>query len=140
VTPTTSREPVEDLAYPKRILVVEDDEEMSDTLCEALTDHGYEPVAAANGQEALERLRAWPEPPSVILLDLAMPVLDGRAFRDAQLAEPELRDIPVIVLTAQPDAEQLCAQMEVNAFLRKPVGLDPLLTLIRRHADTTTWA
>lgn len=127
-------------AYPKRILVVEDDEEMSDTLCEALTDHGYEPIPAANGQEALDRLRSWREPPSVILLDLAMPILDGRAFRDAQLAAPELRDIPVIVLTAQPDAALLCAEMEVNAFLRKPVRLDPLLTLIRRHTDTTTWA
>ncbi|KAB2910790.1 MAG: response regulator [Kofleriaceae bacterium] len=113
---------------------------MSDTLCEALTDHGYEPIAAANGKEALERLRAWNERPSVILLDIAMPVLDGRAFRDAQLAVPELRDIPVIVLTAQPDAEQLCAEMEVNAFLRKPVRLDPLLSLIRRHTDETSWA
>lgn len=131
---------MEDLASPKRILVVEDDEEMSETLCEALTDHGYEPIPAANGQEALDRLRAWSEPPSVILLDLAMPVLDGRAFRDAQLAAPELRDIPVIVLTAQPDAELLCAQMAVSAFLRKPVRLDPLLSLIRRHADATSWA
>jgi CheY-like chemotaxis protein len=126
---------VEDLAYPKRILVVEDDEEMSETLCEALTDQGYEPVAAANGQEALDQLRAWSQPPSVILLDLSMPILDGRAFRSAQLADPAFRAIPVIVLTAQSDVEKVCADMEVDAYLRKPVRLDPLLSLIRRHAD-----
>lgn len=121
------------LAYPKRILVVEDDQEMSETLCEALTDHGYEPIAAANGQEALERLRSA-APPAMILLDLAMPIVDGRAFRHAQLADAELRAIPVIVLTAQPDAEQVCAEMAVDTFLRKPVRLDPLLSLIRRTA------
>lgn len=123
---------MDNLAYPKRILVVEDDQEMSETLCEALTDHGYEPIAAANGQEALEQLRAAAELPSIILLDLAMPVFDGRAFRNAQLADAELRGIPVIVLTAQPDAAQVCAEMAVDTFLRKPVRLDPLLSLIRR--------
>jgi CheY-like chemotaxis protein len=131
---------VDKLAYPKRILVVEDDQEMSETLCEALTDHGYEPIPAANGQEALERLRGGSEPPSVILLDLAMPVYDGRAFRSAQLADPAFRGIPVIVLTAQPDAAQVCAEMAVDAFLRKPVRLDPLLSLIRRHVDERAFA
>lgn len=128
---------MEGLAYPKRILVVEDDEEMSETLCEALIDHGYEPIAAANGQEALAHLRASPELPSMILLDLAMPVLDGRAFRDAQLAEPAYRDVPVIVLTAQADAEQICGEMGVDTFLRKPVRLDPLLAMIRRSVSST---
>ena len=131
---------MEHLAYPKRILIVEDDQEMSETLCEALTDHGYEPIPASNGQEALAQLRAWREPPSVILLDLAMPIVDGRAFRAAQLAEPALRSIPVIVLTAQPDAEQVCAEMAIDAFLRKPVRLDPLLSLIRRQVDERQYA
>jgi DNA-binding response OmpR family regulator len=116
-----------------RILVVEDDDEMSETLCEALADQGFEPVAAGNGEEALTRLRASTLPPSVILLDLMMPVLDGRGFRSAQLAEPELSGIPVIVLSAQPDVEDICAEMSVTAWLRKPVRLDPLLCLIRRH-------
>ena len=118
---------------PIRILVVEDDEETSETLCEALADQGYEPVPAANGREALERLLAWSQPPSIILLDLMMPILDGRGFRHAQLADPALRSIPVIVLTAQPDAEQVCSEMAVNGWLRKPVRLEPLLSLIRRH-------
>src|SRR5687768_5048268 len=106
---------------------------MSETLCEALVNHGYEPIPAANGKEALDRLHDDAAQPSVILLDLSMPILDGRAFRNAQMAEPALRGIPVIVLTAQPDAEQVCAEMAVDAYLRKPVRLDPLLTLIRRH-------
>ena len=78
---------MEKLVYPKRILVVEDDQEMSETLCEALVDHGYEPIAAANGQEALEQLRGNDEPPSIILLDLAIMsvyvILAGRTRRAA---------------------------------------------------------
>ena len=124
---------VENSAYPMRILVVEDDSEMRETLCEALADRGFEPLAASNGEEALDHLRAWSEPPSLILLDLMMPVLDGRGFRSAQLAEPAFRAIPVIVLTAQSDVEQVCAEMSVDAYLRKPVRLDPLVTLIRRQ-------
>jgi DNA-binding response OmpR family regulator len=116
----------------KRVLVVEDDEEMSGTLCDALVDHGYEVVCAANGQLALDYLRdVVTDPPQIILLDLAMPILDGRGFRDAQLADATLRRIPVIVLTAQPDADRVCASMDVVGYLRKPVGLDPLMSLIR---------
>ena len=76
----------------------------------------------------------------MILLDLSMPILDGRAFRDAQLAEPAFRDVPVIVLTAQPDVEQVCGEMGVDNFLRKPVRLDPLLSLIRRSVSSAPTA
>lgn len=120
---------------PIRILVVEDDDDMSDTLCELLDDCGYEAFAAHNGQDALDQLRAGTAaPPSIILLDLTMPVLDGRGFRRAQLQEPTLRDIPVIVLTAQPDVAAVCEELKITGFLRKPVRLDPLLSLIRRYA------
>jgi two-component system chemotaxis response regulator CheY len=125
---------VEKPSYPIRILVVEDDDDMSDTLCELLEDCGYEPFAAHNGQLALDHLHQCSEPPSIILLDLMMPVLDGRGFRRAQLLEPALRDIPVIVLTAQPDVAVVCEEMNVPGFLRKPVRLDPLLTLIKQYA------
>jgi CheY-like chemotaxis protein len=117
-----------------RILVVEDDDDMSDTLCELLEDCGFEPFAAHNGQEALDALHAWSTPPSIILLDLTMPVLDGRGFRRAQLDEPALRDIPVIVLTAQPDVAVQCEEMNIPGFLKKPVRLDPLLALIKQYA------
>jgi two-component system chemotaxis response regulator CheY len=126
---------VETPTRPIRILVVEDDEDMSDTLCELLEDCGYEPFAAHNGQAALDHLRACSAPPSIILLDIMMPVLDGRGFRRAQLAEPSFCDIPVIVLTAQPDVATLCAELNITGFLRKPVRLDPLLAMIKQYAE-----
>lgn len=124
-------------SYPMRILVVEDDTDMSETLCELLADCGYEPCAAHNGMEALDQLRAWSRPPAIILLDLQMPVLDGRGFRRAQLDEPAWRAIPVVVLTAQPDIDKVCEEMHVPGYLRKPVRLEPLLALIQRYALET---
>ncbi len=62
------------------ILVVDDDADIRYALVEALEGEGYGALSAANGLEALEVLRILPKPPSVILLDLMMPVMDGWQF------------------------------------------------------------
>ncbi len=119
---------------PTRVLIVEDDDDIRETLLEVLSDNGFEPSCAANGAEALTFLRDASDKPHVILLDMMMPVLDGWGFRSAQLADPTLRSIPVIVLTAHASIEETAAALGVTGFLRKPVRLDPLLDAIRRHA------
>jgi CheY-like chemotaxis protein len=120
---------------PTRVLIVEDDDDIRETLLEVLEDNGFEPSCAANGAEAPDLLRAdGKEPPHVILLDMMMPVLDGWGFRNAQLADPLLRSIPVIVLTAHASIEETAAALGATGFLRKPVRLDPLIEAIRRHA------
>ena len=120
---------------PTRVLIVEDDDDIRETLLEVLSDNGFEPSSAANGAEALTFLRDHTDSkPHVILLDMMMPVLDGWGFRSAQLADPSLRSIPVIVLTAHASIEETAAALGVTGFLRKPVRLDPLLDAIRRHA------
>lgn len=119
---------------PTRVLIVEDDDDIRETLLEVLSDNGFEPSSAANGAEALSYLRGTNDKPHVILLDMMMPVLDGWGFRSAQLADPSLRTIPVIVLTAHASIEETAASLGVTGFLRKPVRLDPLLDAIRRHA------
>ena len=81
------------------VLIVEDERAARTGMEKILTLAGYAPVSAANGQEALELLRAG-VPASVILLDLIMPVMDGWAFRREQLRDPRLAHIPVIVLSA----------------------------------------
>jgi PleD family two-component response regulator len=63
------------------VLVIDDDEHIRYSLVDALEDEGYRAVSASNGVEALEVLRVLPNPPSVILLDLMMPVMDGWEFR-----------------------------------------------------------
>jgi CheY-like chemotaxis protein len=112
-----------------RVLVVDDDDDLRGTVCETLEDAGYDTVGARDGSEALSTLRA--QPCRLILLDLMMPGMNGWQFRDAQLQEPELAMVPVVVMTASrhPDV----ATVRANEVLPKPVNLDRLLDTVRRH-------
>jgi CheY-like chemotaxis protein len=114
-----------------RILVVEDDPSIREALAELLTEEGYAVASAANGAEALALLELE-APPSLILLDLMMPVMDGWAFRSAQRRDPRLSRIPVLVLSASrvgdggPEAE-----LAADAFLQKPFDLEALVGFVR---------
>ena len=79
------------------VLVVDDDLDSRTLLEMALAEEGYAVLVAANGAEALTVARQ--SHPIVILLDLAMPVMDGFAFRAAQLRDPQLAGIPVICVS-----------------------------------------
>jgi CheY-like chemotaxis protein len=117
-----------------RILVVEDDEDIRETLVDLLAMHGYEAVGASNGRDALDRLSAAvPELPCIILLDLMMPVMNGWQFRAAQRADPRLSQIPVVVITAHRDTTGAEAGLDPTARLAKPVDLDEMLRVIREH-------
>lgn len=115
---------------PHRILVVDDDDDIRETLVDVLADAGHETIAAANGREALDKLRAIDALPCVILLDLMMPVMDGPTFREEQLKDPALAAIPVVVLSAFRDAAETAAAMHVHAQLPKPVRLAELMRVI----------
>src|SRR5436190_2228167 len=65
---------------PRRVMVVDDDDSIRESLSECLEDVGCEVVTAANGKQALEQLRSGAPSPGLILLDLVMPELDGRGF------------------------------------------------------------
>jgi len=80
------------------ILVVEDEPAIRDLIAMLLTDEGYEPLVASNGAVALDLVRQTP--PRLILLDLMMPVMDGRAFLRACRAEALCQDVPVVVMSA----------------------------------------
>ena len=83
------------------VLVVEDYAEAASVLRRILVLRGYEVALAFDGFDALNILREGLRP-AVIVLDVCMPLLDGRSFRDALLADPELADIPVIVYSVDP--------------------------------------
>jgi CheY-like chemotaxis protein len=117
-----------------RVLVVEDDDELRLALKDSLVAEGYEVATAANGAEALEVLRKDEEhQPSVILLDLMMPVMNGWQFITAQKDDPKLAGIPVVVLSAVGSYVQNVAPLDVAAFMRKPFELDALLETIHQH-------
>jgi CheY-like chemotaxis protein len=113
------------------VLVVDDDRDIRDSLIETLEDYGYQASGAANGAEALAMLRTSPRP-CLILLDLMMPVMDGRGFREEQLKNPAWADIPVVVISAYGNVEAQ-AQELATAFVRKPVSTRPLIDVVRRY-------
>lgn len=105
------------------IMVVEDDFFIRELLVEVLEDEGYTTISAANGQDALTTLRAMPRPPRLILLDLHMPVMDGRRFRELQRNDPSLYAIPVALLSACGDADEIPPDLNCDARLAKPIDL-----------------
>ena len=119
-------------ASPPRLLLVEDDEPTRRALAEALNRDGFEVVIAANGREALERLRRGP-PPSAILLDVMMPEMDGWDFRHAQLTDPSLREIPVLIVSASGfSIETIRSQFGDVELIRKPIHYPGLLRALGR--------
>jgi CheY-like chemotaxis protein len=117
---------------PSRILVVEDDADVRDVLTQCLDAEGYTVDQAANGQEALDHLRAGLLP-CLILLDLKMPMMDGPEFRRQQLANPAWAAIPVVVLSSLTDGAHLAALLRAVAFLVKPFRIAELLAIARQH-------
>jgi CheY-like chemotaxis protein len=111
------------------ILVVDDDDDIRESIVEILQDRGFATAEARNGEDALLQLRGGLRP-DAILLDLMMPVMDGRAFRDAQRADPALAAIPVVVLSAQNDVATTAADMKPSAFLKKPSSLKEILATV----------
>jgi two-component system, chemotaxis family, chemotaxis protein CheY len=108
------------------ILVVEDDADLGETVCEVLEMSGYKAVHAVDGVAALEALGQGVLP-DLILLDLMMPRMDGWAFRDAQLRDKKLKDIPVVVLSA---VGQISKPIKADRLLRKPVEPKALIETI----------
>ncbi len=117
---------------PHPILVVDDSEDARVSMRMLLESVGYRVVEAENGVEALLRLRAGLEP-CIILLDLMMPVMDGFTFRQQQLAEPALAQIPVVVFSGRYNVEAAAVQLHAAGHFSKPPDFDTLLNLVSKH-------
>jgi CheY-like chemotaxis protein len=120
----------ETMGGPQPVLIVDDDEPTREALSELLAMEGYEVVSAANGRDALRLLRELQ--PCVILLDYAMPVMDGRAFREAQKADSRWADIPVILITAHHLTAFAERSIDALGVLQKPINFDALEPLLER--------
>ena len=111
-----------------RVLVVDDDDDLREALCEALLDEGFEPVGAGDGVQALAELRD--RRADIILLDLMMPVMNGWDFRAQQNRDPALATIPVVVMTAAANVNRK-DELAADAYLQKPLALRSLFELLR---------
>jgi CheY-like chemotaxis protein len=116
-----------------RVLVVEDDPDGLDLMCDVLRGAGYEAVGATNGAIALERLQEGP-PPSVLLLDLMMPVMNGWQLMDEIKRLPALASLPVVLLSADSGLADTARALGAAGWLRKPASLDAILAAVAAHA------
>ncbi len=112
----------------KRILVVEDDPDIRESLVDFYGSLGYAAEGAANGADALVALHALTR--DLVVLDLMMPVMNGWELADEMRRDPTLRDVHVVAFTASsrppPDG--------VAEVVRKPADLDVLAAIAARHA------
>jgi CheY-like chemotaxis protein len=128
----SSVEPTSVASASPTVLVVDDDRAVIEALTEMLESDGYDVVAARDGIAALNRLRSGLRP-SVILLDLMMPRMDGWDFRQQQLKDEDLKDIPVVVITAAGFSEaSVRTQFGDIEFVPKPPPANALLAAVRR--------
>lgn len=111
----------------RRILIVDDDENLREELAELLRTEGFEVVEAGDGAAALDSLRSGTLP-RVILLDLMMPVMDGWEFRREIQQDPALSKIPIVVMTAAGQRGTNFA--DIGEVLHKPFDFDALLDAV----------
>lgn len=116
----------------KRILVVEDDLDIRGILTELLEDSGYNVTGAANGADALEKLKIDTDF-NLILLDLMMPIMNGLEFRSHQKNDSRISEIPVVVMSADGQANEKTRCAEVNGYLKKPLDLNDFLATVARE-------
>jgi two-component system, chemotaxis family, chemotaxis protein CheY len=113
------------------VLLVDDNDDVRDGLTQLMRAEGYAVETARNGREALRVLVTVH--PCIILLDLHMPDMSGYDFRQAQVADDGLRDIPVVVYSAAHDVREQAQRISAAAYAEKPIEIARLIQLIRTH-------
>ena len=113
---------------PGRVLIVEDDDNLRQTLAEVLADEGHEVRVAPDGEVALGEIAEWD--PELIVLDLMMPRMDGYAFRRLQRDLPGAPDTKILILSAARDVRDAATELEADAWLAKPFGVHEVLSSV----------
>lgn len=119
------------------VYVVEDDDDIRDSLLEILRESGYVAEGFGDARLALARLRTASPLPGIILLDLTMPRLDGKSFCVELAADPRIAGIAVVLLSARVDAPETARLLKVAGHLAKPVAFAELLKTVAKYCDGT---
>jgi CheY-like chemotaxis protein len=116
-------------SLPRKILIIDDDRDLRLAMADILVNEGYKVVTAKNGEEALNYISSQSHLPNLVLLDLSMPVCDGREFLKQQDEMHLDQDIPVIVVSGF-IGDQTFDAKQVKAYLEKPFNMHDLLSTI----------
>lgn len=114
------------------ILVIDDDVDVRETLSDLLVDEGYRVTGVNNGREALDYLKEATRP-SLILLDMMMPEMDGWQFRLELQKDPSLARIPVVILSAHGNVREAALALGAADYLRKPLQAESVLEIAERY-------
>lgn len=119
----------------KKILLVDDEASLRDTISDLLTFKNYSVKTAANGQDALEILDHWT--PDIIISDIMMPIMDGHLFYEIVKESSMLNQIPFIFLTAKNDKvkKEKCILNGANLFISKPFKIENLISIIELKTE-----
>jgi CheY-like chemotaxis protein len=114
----------------KKVLIADDDPAILDALQLMLEDEGYDVRTSENG-ESIKQLKDFPD---VLLLDIWMSGIDGRDICKALKSSEETKHIPVIMISANRDTEQIAREAGADDFLTKPFEMDQLLEKVKKYA------
>lgn len=122
----------------KKILTVDDDESIRQSVTDMLEMEGFEAVWAKNGQVALDYLNAIPdsELPDLVLLDYMMPVMNGKEFFRAKLKSPKLAQIPVVMMTANGNLVNVMDNVEsAGGYMSKPMDYETVVKMVKHFVS-----
>ena len=126
------------MARRSRVLVVEDDETLRETIVDLMVYDGHEVRAAVDGVDALAQSDSWQ--PDLVILDVMLPRMDAFEFRERQLASAD-DPAKVLLVSAAPDLPAAAARLSADAWLPKPFSVDAMIEtvngLLGRGGGTT---
>jgi CheY-like chemotaxis protein len=117
----------------KKILVVDDGEEMLEGIRIVLEDEGFNVLALTDTENIKEKVRKFG--PSVVLMDYMMPVMDGGKITELIKKDEKLSSIPVIMFSASQQVEKVAYEVGADDFIAKPFDLDLLISKIEKYTD-----
>jgi CheY-like chemotaxis protein len=118
----------------KKLLLVEDEDDIRESLTLLLELRGYKVDSAANGREALSVIRKN-SLPCMVILDLNMPLMDGWQLREVMLRDPELSEVPVVIVSGV-GKHKTATQLAAVGHFTKPVDLKTLFALLEQHCKS----
>jgi DNA-binding response OmpR family regulator len=110
-----------------RVLVVEDDETLRETIGDVIADDGHEVRVAVDGIDALAKSEGWD--PDLVILDVMLPRMDAFQFREHQLAAGG-GHAKVLLVSAAPDLAAAAARLDADAWLPKPFSIDAMIAAV----------